>query len=97
MIDAGAPHISANIVSLDDLHRPAIIETASPMYGASALHATMAPRREPHFAEREELDAALAKGTLEALLLFIERHPQSRYRLEAEKALRERGVSPSTR
>lgn len=50
--------------------------------------ATMAPRRAPHLAEREELDAALARRSADALQLFIERHPESRYRAEAEEALR---------
>lgn len=50
--------------------------------------ATVPPARPGHFAEREELDAALKAGTREALRLFIDRHPQSRYRPEAEEALR---------
>lgn len=53
--------------------------------------------RPPHFAEREEIDAALKAGTAEALLLFIDRHPRSRYRDEAEAALRQLGQMPPTR
>jgi hypothetical protein len=44
--------------------------------------------RPGHIAEREELDAALKVATAERLRLFIERHPTSRYRPEAEAALR---------
>lgn len=59
---------------------------------------TMPPPRPGHFAEREELDAALAAGTADALRLFLERHPESRYRPEAEAALRKiDNPSPSTR
>jgi outer membrane protein assembly factor BamD (BamD/ComL family) len=53
--------------------------------------------RPPHFAEREEIDAALKAETAEALLLFIDRHPHSRYRAEAEAALRQLGLTPPTR
>lgn len=56
-----------------------------------------APARPGHFAEREELDAALKAGTSGALLLFIERHPMSRYRAEAEAALRQLGLTPPAR
>ncbi len=60
------------------------------------IEATAAPARPGHIAEREELDAALAAGTAAALELFIERHPNSRYRAEAETALgRLRNQSPS--
>lgn len=50
--------------------------------------------RPGHVAEREELDAAHAKGTTEAYILFIERHPASRYRAEAEARLRKLGIAP---
>lgn len=50
--------------------------------------ASVPPARPGHLAEREELDAALKAGTREALMLFIDRHPQSRYLTEAEEALR---------
>lgn len=50
--------------------------------------AAVPPARPGHIAEREELDAALAKGTRAALELFIRRHPNSRYRAEAEERLR---------
>lgn len=52
------------------------------------LRVTMPLPRPGHIAEREELDMALAKKTREALLLFIDRHPDSRYRPEAEAALK---------
>jgi hypothetical protein len=93
MIDTGAPYDSVSLISHHDLHRPVIIEQVP----AALSVAKMAPAREPHFAEREELDAALAAGTREALLLFTERHPQSRYRPEADSALRQRGVAPPSR
>lgn len=64
---------------------PAIVEMAET---GSALVMAAAPARPGHIAEREELDAALKAGTPEALRLFIERHPESRYRPEAESALR---------
>jgi hypothetical protein len=50
--------------------------------------ARIAPARPGHFAEREELDDALRAGTADALRLFIDRHPESRYRGEAEEHLR---------
>lgn len=53
--------------------------------------------RPGHFAEREELDAALKANTVDAVSLFIERHPDSRYRLEAEAALKRLGVTPPSR
>lgn len=59
--------------------------------------ARMQVARPPHFAEREELDAALAAGTIDSLLLFIDRHPNSRYRAEADDALRRLGVTPPSR
>mgnify|MGYP000237462118 CR=1 FL=1 len=59
--------------------------------------AKMAPARPGHFAEREELDAALKAGTADALLLFIDRHPRSRYRPEADAALRQLGLTPPAR
>lgn len=59
--------------------------------------AKMAPARPGHIAEREELDAALEAGTVDALLLFIDRHPKSRYRAEAENALRRLGLTPPPR
>jgi hypothetical protein len=45
------------------------------------------PARPGHIAEREELDQALRIGSRSALELFLDRHPDSRYRPEAEKAL----------
>ena len=54
-----------------------------------------APARPGHFAEREELDAALKAGTTEALILFLERHPDSRYRVEAQDALHRLNPPPS--
>lgn len=59
--------------------------------------ARMQVARPGHVAEREELDAALKAGTAEALLLFIDRHPRSRYRTEAEAALRQLGLTPPAR
>lgn len=43
--------------------------------------------RDPAVAEREELDAALRACTPEAIRHFLERHPESRFRKEAEAAL----------
>ncbi len=43
--------------------------------------------RAPHLAEREELDAAIQAGTEVAIRSFLERHPESRYRDEAQAAL----------
>lgn len=80
--------------------QPALVQTAGALLSGEtmvclagnssiSIHpATMAPRRAPHLAEREELDAALSRPGPEALMLFIERHPDSRYRDEAEEALR---------
>lgn len=48
-----------------------------------------APARPGHIAEREELETALARGTREAVQLFIDRHPDSRYREDAEAYLRQ--------
>lgn len=59
--------------------------------------ARMQVARPGHVAEREELDAALKAGTAEALLLFIDRHPHSRYRAEAEATLRQLGLTPPAR
>ncbi len=70
--------------SLSDF-RPFAADPACP---EAILPVTMPPPRPGHFAEREELDAALQRGTAEALREFIERHPKSRYRAEAESALR---------
>jgi hypothetical protein len=56
--------------------------------GAPVRLATLPPPRPGHFAEREELDLAIARGTAAALELFIRRHPKSRYRPEAERRLR---------
>ncbi len=56
--------------------------------------ASMPLPRPGHVAEREELDAAHIKGTAEAYILFIERHPASRYRAEAEARLRKLGITP---
>jgi hypothetical protein len=69
---------------------PAIMETASSGMTETGplLVMAAAPARPGHVAEREELDAALNAGTLEALRLFLERHPDSRYRQQARDALR---------
>lgn len=68
------------------------IERAAPdvaELGKPPVHvATVPPARPGHFAEREELDAAIKAGTAAALQLFIRRHPNSRYRIEAEERLR---------
>lgn len=77
---------------------PAVMEAgASEQPGWLRVETAAAPARPGHFAEREELDAALKAGTAEALLLFIDRHPQSRYRAEAEAALRQIGIMPPSR
>jgi hypothetical protein len=57
------------------------------IYGA-IIPTTSQVARPGHLAEREELDAALKAGTIERLRLFIDRHPGSRYRQEAEAAMR---------
>lgn len=69
----------------------------APIPGAMPILVTMPLPRPGHFAEREELDAALAAKTAEALRLFLDRHPQSRYRAEAEQALARLGQSPTPR
>jgi hypothetical protein len=70
----------------------------NPAFPEAILPVTMPLPRPGHFAEREELDAALQHGTAEALREFIERHADSRYRAEAESALRKLvAPSPSTR
>lgn len=76
--------------SLSDL-RPF---AASPDFPETNLPVTMPLARPGHFAEREELDVVLQLGTAEALRDFIERHPASRYRPEAEAALRK--LTPSS-
>lgn len=78
-----------------DSARSAIVYSLLSEFGVVVLSqrivpVNMPPPRPSHIAEREELDAALAKGTAEALVLFLERHPQSRYRPEAEAALQAR-------
>lgn len=78
-----------------DSARSAVVYSLPSEFGTVVLSqrivpVTMPPPRPSHIAEREELDAALAKGTAEALALFLERHPQSRYRPEAEAALQAR-------
>lgn len=47
-----------------------------------------APARDPAIAEREEFDAAMAANTAPALRLFLDRHPKSPWRAQAEKTLR---------
>lgn len=61
--------------------------------GQNVTKIAAAPARPGHIAEREELDSALARGTREAVQLFIDRHPDSRYRSEAEEFLRQRSRS----
>jgi hypothetical protein len=63
--------------------------------GRGVILASSAPARPGYMAEREELDAALQAGTIERLRLFLDRHPQSRYRAEAEKALRRQQAARS--
>lgn len=65
--------------------------------GGTRLDVGMQVARPGHFAEREELDAALKADTADALLLFVERHPESRYRPEAEAALNRLGVTLPSR
>lgn len=78
-----------------DRHAGAFVVT--PVDDRRIVVSTMPPPRPGYFAEREELDAALQAGTVDALLLFIERHPNSRYRPEAEAALRRLGIAPPLR
>ncbi len=66
----------------------------APASSKAFLQVTVPPPRPGHIAEREELDAALKLGTIEALRDFLERHPDSRYRPEAEAALLKRLASP---
>lgn len=70
---------------------------APPPHYTTTQVARMQVARPGHIAEREELDAALEAGTVDALLLFIDRHPKSRYRAEAENALRRLGLTPPPR
>jgi hypothetical protein len=79
-----------------EMHEPRLAPTAPPTEGLIVL-ATMPLPRPPHIAEREELDAALALGTRAAIEHFIERHPRSRYRPEAEAALARLTGQPSPR
>lgn len=51
------------------------------------FHVTMPLPRPPEIAEHEEFVAATTANTPEALRLFIARHPESRWRAEAEKRL----------
>jgi hypothetical protein len=78
---------------------PAIVEKAASdrVETSPVVVMAAAPARPGHFAEREELDAALKAGTSEALRLFIERHPESRYRPQAETALRSLEQPPQQR
>ncbi|MCA3599081.1 MAG: hypothetical protein IOC64_13300 [Methylobacterium sp.] len=71
---------------------------AAPAFPEGIIPVTMPLPRPGHFAEREELDDALQRGMAEALREFLERHPTSRYRPEAEEALRKfNNPPPSTR
>lgn len=63
--------------------------------GAILWKVASPPARPGHFAEREELDAAIITNTAAAFELFIERHPESRYRAEAEDRLRALRNNPS--
>jgi hypothetical protein len=79
---------------------PAIMGKASPTSTVETnpvFVMAAAPARPGHIAEREELDAALRAGTPEALHLFVERHPESRYRPQAENALRAIELLPRQR
>lgn len=69
--------------------RPGIIRAA----GGALQHARVPPPRDPAIAEQEELEAALRAGTREALELFLARHPEGRFRKDAETALKR--ISPS--
>lgn len=73
---------------------PAVLPPVDPFEGV--IQVTMPLPRPGHFAEREELDAALASGKIEDLRLFLQRHPESRYRPEAEAALRKLDPLPSS-
>ncbi|KAF0227767.1 MAG: hypothetical protein FD175_2473 [Beijerinckiaceae bacterium] len=92
---------------MSDLSPPPAMLVAAAMSSHEPLLATsvggadsgigMQIARPGHFAEREELDSALKTNTADALSLFIERHPDSRYRPEAEAALKRLGVTPPSR
>lgn len=59
-----------------------------PILAQTTIRLSLSPRaRPPEIAEHEELEAARRVGTTEALELFIQRHPDGRYRAEAEAAL----------
>lgn len=73
------------------------IDATSAIAPSPLIVVAAAPARPGHFAEREELDAALQAGTVDALLLFIDRHPNSRHRPEAEATLRRLGITPPQR
>jgi hypothetical protein len=63
---------------------------------AADIILTGARARPGYFAELEELEAARAKGTLEAYDLFLARHPDSRYakQAKAERAKIKAGKQP---
>lgn len=97
MVDLVSLPQAVHPVGTADGARPAIVERAPATESGLLRLSRMAPARPGHFAEREELDAALAAGTAGALQLFIERHPKSRYRDEAEMALTRLGIKPPSR
>jgi hypothetical protein len=82
------PAFALEFAASVQLQNPATTSVSTHADRAVIILAGSPGARPGHVAEREELDAALKAGTIERLRLFIERHPQSRYRAEAEKALR---------
>ncbi len=86
-----------------DRHRSAIVYQSQADFATRSLSdwtipVTMPPPRPGHFAEREELDAALPQAPLMPAPVFWNATPESRYRPEAESALRKfDNPPPSTR
>lgn len=78
--------LSSTTIQVSDARKTAYCELGDLMAGA--IRVTVPPARPPEIAEQEEFDAACVAGTAAALQLFIERHPQSKWRAEAEVRLR---------
>jgi len=52
-------------------------------------------RVDPEIPVREEFDAAIAKNTREAFVLFIKRHPDHRLAREMKDILKARNMAPA--
>ena len=85
MEQSGSPDMPS-FLNTSEIAVTAIFRPATDLPLPSA-HLAAAPARPGHIAEREELDIALKTGRLDALRLFLDRHPDSRYRAEALDAL----------